>query len=230
MSTNERTCNSNTSIFAKGYNFYKVFWVFLLGGTIGAFVEIIFCRFSMGRWMSRSSLLYGQFSIVWGLGVAAFTIVFHKYLHAKNLTLFIMGTLLGGAYEYICSFVIEKAFHLKFWDYSKIPFNINGRINLLFCFFWGLVAILWVRIVYPNLSSFIEKIPPKTGHIATWILILSLATDTFLSAGALARISQRESGHYDRGKIETFIDQNYPTDYLIKRYQNILPSNLHKKQ
>ena len=80
-----------------------------------------------------------------------------------------LGTVLGGAYEYACSIFTELVFGTVFWDYSKLPFNLGGRINLLFCFFWGIAAVVWLKIIYPKLSNLIEKIPIKTGNILTWI-------------------------------------------------------------
>ena len=60
------------TVFAEGCCFFKIFWLFLSGAFIGDLVETLFCRYSMGRWMSRSSVVYGPFSIVWGLGCAMF--------------------------------------------------------------------------------------------------------------------------------------------------------------
>ena len=56
----------------------KLFWIFLLASLIGAVVEILFVRVTAGLWMSRSSLLYGQFSVVWGLGATLMTILLHR--------------------------------------------------------------------------------------------------------------------------------------------------------
>ena len=50
-----------------------------------------------------------------------------------------------------------------FWDYSKIPFNLGGRINLLYCFFWGIAAVVWIKGIYPVMSAWIEKIPMNFG-------------------------------------------------------------------
>ena len=129
----ERICRK--TVFAYGCSFCKVFWIFMLGAFLGDLTETVFCRFSMGRWMSRSSVVYGTFSLVWGLGVAGITILLYRYRNREDRYIFLAGTLLGGAYEYICSVFTELAFGTVFWDYSKIPFNLGGRINLLFCFF-----------------------------------------------------------------------------------------------
>ncbi len=136
------------TVFAYGCSFHKIAWIFVIGAFLGAVVEMVFCRFTMGWWMSRSSLLYGTFSLVWGIGVAGATIVLYRYRNQEDSHIFMAGTLLGGAYEYICSVFTELAFGAVFWDYSDIPFNLGGRINLLYCFFWGIAAWVWMKRLY----------------------------------------------------------------------------------
>ena len=113
--------------------------------------------------MSRSSLVFGQFSIVWGIACALLTWILYRYRDKSNWFIFLFGTILGGAYEYICSVFTEIAFGTVFWDYSKIPFNLGGRINLLYCFFWGFAAVIWMKAVYPFLSRQIERLPKKAA-------------------------------------------------------------------
>ena len=125
-------------VFAKGYNIYKLFWIFLICSFVGALVEIVWCYFVMDKLMSRSSLLYGQFSIIWGLGCVLLTILLHKMEGKRDLYIFIIGAVAGGVYEYMCSVITEVLFGVRFWDYSKMALNIDGRINLLFCFFLGI--------------------------------------------------------------------------------------------
>ena len=111
--------------------------------------------------MSRSSVVYGPFSIVWGLGCVLLTAFLYPYREKNDRYIFLAGTILGGAYEYICSVFSELVFGTVFWDYSAIPFNLGGRINLLYCFFWGIVAVVWLKMLYPILSGWIEKLPVK---------------------------------------------------------------------
>lgn len=140
-------------VFAGGCGFYKLFWLFLIGAFLGDIVETVFCRLTAGVWMSRSSLVWGPFSIVWGLAIAAATALLYKDREKPDRHLFIIGTVLGGAYEYICSVFTELVFGKVFWDYSKIPFNLGGRINLLYCFFWGIAAVIWIKNLYPLRSE-----------------------------------------------------------------------------
>ncbi len=121
-------------VFAKGCGFYKLFILFVVGAFLGDIVETVFCRYSMGRWMSRSSFVWGPFSIVWGMAIVLATLLLNNFRDRSDGFLFIFGTVVGGAYEYLCSVLTEIVFGKIFWDYSKLPFNLGGRINLLFCF------------------------------------------------------------------------------------------------
>ena len=213
----------NIKKFAKGYNIYKLIWIFLSCSFIGAIVEIVFCYFTMGKLMSRSSLLYGQFSIVWGFGCVLLTILLHNMEGKRDLSIFFVGTFAGGIYEYICSLIAEGLFGVRFWDYSDIPFNVDGRINLLFCFFWGLIAVVWVQNIYPFLSEKIEQIPVKYGKQVTWVLSVLMVCNMCISALALIRAYQRQRHIPPQSAISEYLDEEYPDSYIAKRYQNILP-------
>lgn len=100
---------------------------------------------------------------------------------------------MGGAYEYICSVFTEIVFGKIYWDYSQIPFNLGGRINLLYCFFWGIATVVWIKGIYPRISRWIEKIPVKTGKCISWIMIIFMCCDLAVSCMALTRSTQRKS-------------------------------------
>ena len=68
--------------------------------------------------------------------------------------------------EYLCSFFQEMLFGSTSWDYSNIPFNLNGRICLLYSVFWGILGILWIKEIYPRMAVWILKIPNKVGKIS----------------------------------------------------------------
>ena len=75
---------------------------------------------------------------------------------------------------------LRKLFSERFfWDYSKFAFNLGGRVNLLYCFFWGFAAVLWIKLIYPALSWLIEKIPVRTGKIATWVMVIFMTLNIY---------------------------------------------------
>lgn len=213
----------NIKTFAKGYNLYKLIWIFLSCSFIGALIEIVWCYFTMGKLMSRSSLLYGQFSIIWGFGCVLLTVILHNMEGKRDLSIFAVGTFAGGVYEYICSLITEGLFGVRFWDYSDIAFNIDGRINLLFCFFWGIIAVVWVQNIYPFLSENIEKIPVKMGKPLTWILVVFMIFNMCVSSLALIRAYQRHLDIPPNSFISEYLDETYTDDFLAKRYQNMKP-------
>lgn len=212
-------------IFAVGCSFYKLIWLFFLGAFLGDITETIFCLVSSGRLMSRSSVVYGPFSIVWGLGCVLLTAILYQYRNRSDSYIFMFGTVLGGAYEYVCSVFTELVFGTVFWDYSHIPFNLGGRINLLYCFFWGIAAVVWMRLLYPRLSALIEKIPKKPGIILAWILIVFMVFNMFMSGLALNRYNQRHTSgaaaETSTG-LERFLDQRFPDERMERIYPNAI--------
>ena len=206
--------------FAEGCGFYKIFWLFVIGSLLGDLVETLFCRVTAGVWMSRSSLVWGPFSIIWGMAIVAATILLHKDREKPDRYIFLIGTFLGGGYEYLCSVFSELFFGKVFWDYSEIPFNLGGRINLLYCFFWGIAAVVWIKILYPRLSDLIEKIPKLTGYIVTWILIVFMTVNMLVSAAALVRYDQRSKGVKADNAVERLIDRHFNDERMAKIYPN----------
>mgnify|MGYP000181655939 CR=1 FL=1 len=206
--------------FAEGCGFYKLFWLFLIGALLGDLTETIFCRLTSGVWMSRSSLVWGPFSIVWGLAIAAATALLYKDRDRPDRHLFLIGTFLGGAYEYVCSVFTELVFGQVFWDYSEIPFNLGGRVNLLYCFFWGIAAVVWIKLLYPRFSGWIEQIPKMAGYIGTWILVIFMAADIMISAAALIRYTERDGGPAAESGWEQIIDTHFDDAKMRRIYPN----------
>ena len=209
-------------VFAEGCGFYKLFWLFLIGAVLGDLVETVFCRLTAGVWMSRSSLVWGPFSIVWGLAIAAATALLYKDREKPDRHLFFIGTVLGGAYEYVCSVFTELVFGTVFWDYSEIPFNLGGRINLLYCFFWGIAAVIWIKWMYPFFSGWIEKIPVLWGYILTWVLVVFMAADIAVSSMALIRYGRRSEGMQADNVIEKLLDEHFDDERMERIYPNAL--------
>ncbi len=211
-------------LFAEGLNFYKLFLIFLIGAFVGDIWEIVYCRFSMHRWMSRSSLVFGQLSIVWGLGLSLATICLHRYKDKSKTFIFVVGSIMGGAFEYVCSVFTEVFFGTIFWDYSHIPFNINGRINLLFCFFWGAAAVIFIKYIYPILTNAIEKIPKKFGSIMTYTLFVLFLIDLFITGCVMMRYNRRSEGINATNIVEELCDKYADDDYMKKRWSNMKPA------
>ena len=206
---------------ARPLTVYRVFWLFLIAGVVGDLIEVVFWLVTRGELISRSSLLYGPFSLVWGLAAVLLTLVFHRMDDQSAGKIFAVGTVLGGVYEYICSWVQEALFGACFWDYRHLPLNLNGRINLVFCLFWGAAALVWVRSVYPALCAAIDRVPRRTGRRIVRAAALFLVCSTALSAAALCRMDQRRREVPASGTVTRFLDEFYPDSRLKDRYPNM---------
>lgn len=230
------------AVFGYGCSFYKLFALFFIGAFLGDIVETIFCYVKAGVIMSRSSVVYGPFSIVWGLGCVLLTAVLYRYRDGSDRHIFLAGTVLGGAYEYFCSVFTERVFGTVFWDYSHIPFNLGGRINLLYCFFWGIVAVVWLKGIYPKLSDWIEKIPVRAGKTGCNLLIVFMVFNMAMSGLALLRFMERQSDSLaasgtvtqaeaqileKAGELEpksglrTYLDTHFPDERIRKIYPDL---------
>ena len=203
-------------------SFVQVFWLFLIGAFAGDIVETIFCRITAGVWMSRSSLVWGPFSIVWGLAIALVTILLYKDRDKQEHHIFWVGVFLGGAYEYICSVFTEIVFGKVFWDYSEMPFNLGGRINLLYCFFWGIAAVVWIKGLYPKVSQLIDTILRKTRWVLTGCFMVFMVLNIFVSVLALIRYDTRADGNAAVHGWERVMDKYFDDARMERIYPNAI--------
>ena len=221
--TFEHKKREKAAVFAQGCSPYKIILLFIIGSLLGDITETIFCRITAGYWMSRSSLVWGPFSVVWGMAIALVTVLLYRYKDKPASWLFVVGTLLGGAYEYLCSVASEVVFGAVFWDYSHIPFNLGGRINLLYCFFWGFAAVAWFKLFYPPISRAIERIPRTFGKVLTWALCLFMVVDMAVSTLALIRYNARIEGVPAQSSLAVYLDEHYDD----ARMQKVYPKAVH---
>lgn len=201
-----------------GLNLSDLFWLFMIGAFLGDIVETLYCRVVAGVWMSRSSVVWGPFSVVWGLALVMASVLLRRDKGRSDRTIFLFGVVMGGVYEYVCSAVGELLFGVVFWDYSGFLFNLGGRINLLYCFFWGFAAVAWFRGLYPILARWIAKIPPRPGKAVVWLLIAFMSVNMAVSGLALARYSARAAGEPADAAWEQYMDAHYGDDVMERIY------------
>ncbi len=222
LKAQSRQSAAKPAVFAEGCSFYKLVSLFFIGAFLGDITETVFCLATTGILMSRSSVVYGPFSIVWGLGCALLTLFLYRYRNKSDRYIFMAGTLLGGAYEYVCSVFTELVFGTVFWDYSGFAFNLGGRINLLY----------WLKVIYPRLSGLVERIPPRTGKILCNCMIVFMIFNMILSSLALARYTERNtvsvqpengqvsSAETDGDPLNAFLDEHFPDERMERIYPN----------
>lgn len=207
--------------FAYGLCASKLFWVFVLASVLGFPVETFWCWIHTGHFEMRTALVVGMFIPVYGLGAVAMTVCLHPLSNARSLWIFLGSALIGAAVEYGCSLFQELAFGTVSWDYSDMSWNLGGRVNLRYSFFWGILGIVWLKAWYPALSRGIERIPKRIGRPLTGALAVLLVLDMMLSAAAVARKTQRHEGFPPANSFEVFLDRTFSDRYLDWVYPNM---------
>lgn len=215
---------TNKKSFATGIGFYKLFWVFFIGCFVGVVIEVLFCIFvTEHRYESRQGLIYGPFNPVYGFGAVAMTLVLYLFRKKSETWSFLVGAIIGAIFETLCSVYQEYFLGTVSWDYSGSKYSLmGGRTDLVYAVFWGILAVVWIKLLYPFMSKWIEKIPNKVGVILTWILFVFMVFDCVISCMAVDRMVKRHNGTAESTAVGIFLDDHYPDEFLLTIYPNMI--------
>ena len=197
-----------------------LFWIFIIGSIAGFIFEITVVFFQKGHFEIRQGLIYGPFIPVYGIGAILYYVVLNKIKLKNKLQIFLITMLLGGLTEYLCSFMQEKLFGTISWDYSYLPFNIQGRTSLLHCIYWGIGGILYVTYIEPLIEKMREKINKNIIRIITIILAIFMIFDITISWMAAERQIERKRNVEPENKMDLFFDEYYPDEYIDRIFNN----------
>ena len=225
-----------------GLSIRRILAYFIIYSFAGFIIETLFGLFTKGVIESRKSFLYGPFCSIYGLGAAVMLIFLNKYSKKYN-SLFLGGFILGSIVEYIISWFGEVFLHIKWWDYSDMPLNINGRICVYFSLFWGFLSIYLVASLNPKVDRFIDWAKKKfnlkalkTLTIATIIFlvfdcIVSIAASHFFMVRTIVKndinVADKEAvieeyhKVYSNEKLSNFIYKHWGDKKIIKTWPNI---------
>lgn len=196
----------------------KIFWIFVIGSIFGFFAEMLYTLVYTRTLEIRQGLIYGPFVQVYGMGAMAYYLLVSKIQEPKKL--FFSGMIMGGVLEYLCSFFQEIFWGTVSWEYSHLFMNFNGRTSFLYCFYWGIIAVAYLKIFYPlfqKLDSFIEK---KGIKIFTVFFMLFMVFDITISCMAADRQQKRREHLPPANAIEVFLDEHYPDELMNRVYNN----------
>ena len=127
-----------------------------------------------------SGILNGYWTPIYGLGVIVI-IIFYNAIKPfienakfkKFLSVFMIGAISLSFLEYVGGIIIETLFHIVFWNYSSMKFNIGKYTSLEMAFIWGIASVILIYLIKPLVDKFIKKIP----KLITWILLILLSVD-----------------------------------------------------
>ena len=158
----------------------KIVLFFFFFSIIGWLWEVFYFIVIKGQLVNRG-FLRGPWLPIYGFG-CALLILFTKSKKLRKLLnspmwTFIFITIFCTALEYITSYVIEKHTGVRYWDYSKLFMNINGRVCLKNSIFFGIGGSLCIYIIGPAFSKHIEIIPKRIRYLLVTILVITISLD-----------------------------------------------------
>ena len=161
------------------YSVYQLLLLFLVYSFLGWCVEVSFVAVTTGRVVNRG-FLNGPVCPIYGVGMLGALLLLEPV--ADNLVLlFFLGMLLCTLVELVGGWILERAFHTRWWDYTDKPFNLGGYVCLGFSIMWGFAVTFAVRLIHPLVFSLICWLPHLVGWILVGVLYALFLTDFVLT-------------------------------------------------
>lgn len=168
------------------YTFETYFLLFIIYSFIGWAMESIKMIFHKDvRHFVNRGFLIGPYLPIYGFGVLLITILLSKY--SKDIpALFWLSMITCGILEYFTSYIMEKIFNARWWDYSSRKFNINGRICLETLVPFGIAGVITISFLNPLFINLLVIIPDFIRHIISIILISIILIDVLVTTTIVA--------------------------------------------
>ncbi len=206
--------------FAAGMNGYKIFWFFMFSCAFGVLIETVFWYLRTQQIESRVSFVLGPLNLVYGLGGIFLTVILYHIHDKPFIIIALAGAVIGCTVEYLCSFFQEHLLGSISWHYSD-HFDIGGRTNLKYAFFWGVLAVFWIRIMYPVLSRAILHVPERAGIVLTWMMVVFMVINLGLTLISVQRWRERMMVTEPQNAIDKLMDKWYPDETMKELFPNM---------
>jgi uncharacterized membrane protein len=206
----------------------ELFILFIIYSFMGWILEVLDIKIENGKWVNRGMLM-GPVCPIYGVCCILIIILLKKYVY-DPLVFFIIASLLCGIVEYLTSFLLEKIFKLRWWDYSNRLFNINGRVCLINMILFGLMCTAMMYYINPFISNLVEMMPIITLNITASVIGVLFVLDILISFNVLFNLKnitkniKKDSTEEIRKAVKKFVEKNIA---LHKRIVNAFPQ-IHK--
>ena len=213
----------------RGYiklNFFNLFWVFVVCSLLGWGVETIYHMTVVdpGVYQERAGLLYGPFSPIYGVGGTLLTMALNRFRDKNLLIIFLVSAVVGGAFEYFVSWFMQFSFGITAWDYTGTFLSIDGRTNGQFMAMWGVMGVIWIRLILPIILKLVNKIPWNWRYAVTTVCAVLMLADALLTLSSLDCWYQREAGtmgETSKTVIDDFCNKHYSNEFMQNRFQSM---------
>lgn len=153
--------------------------LFMIYSFIGWIIEVINSYIKTGKYINRGFLI-GPYLPIYGVGSLGIVILLNRY-YDDLLVLFCMGTILCCILEYFTSYIMEKIFRARWWDYSYKKFNLAGRICLETAVLFGLGGCIVVKLVNPFFVNLFDILPLLLLNVVAILFSVIFIADFIIS-------------------------------------------------
>ena len=193
----------------------KILLYFAIYSFLGWCVESIY-KSILDKKLVNSGFLYGPFCPIYAFGAIIMALILTK-LPNNVFIIFISSTILLTVWEYIVGVLLEKIFKTKYWDYSHLKFNINGRVCLKNSIYWGLLGVAFTFVIHPFIKQYVDMIPEKTLTYVNIVVYTVLITDVVISVTRILFIDKKIQQIHEIGdKIKEKINELKQQDIMGK--------------
>lgn len=211
----------------KGYialNFFNLFWIFVVASVLGLIMEEIvhFLFVVPGQWQDRAGLLFGPFSPIYGCGAVLMTVFLNRFHKSNWLVIFLVAAVIGGGFEALTSLFMQYAFGAVAWDYSNMPGSLfGGRTCLPFMACWGLLGVVWIKLLLPFMLRLVNFIPWNWRYVLTTVAACFMLVDAVMTLQSLDCWYMRLSHDPVDTPIQQFYDHEFGDTYMADRFQSM---------
>ena len=138
---------------------------------------------------TNRGFLIGPYCPIYGTAALAMILILSKYKD-DIIILFFVGIVISSFLEYLTSYILEKVFKARWWDYSNKILNIDGRVCLVNSIQFGLLCILLINYINPFITNIMNSIPVKTLNIISIIVMVIFFADCILSFNIIFKIKK----------------------------------------
>lgn len=179
----------------------KYIFRFFIYSIVGWIWETFYNIATQKKWQNRG-FLYGPLCPIYGVGGVSITLVINAFIRIKGAPptwyqMFAISFVGSAILEYSTSYVMEKLFHAIWWDYSNMPFNINGRICLPASTLFGLAGVGILYGPYVWMNNLIAVIPPLAVEIIGYVAVAMVVCDVTLTVSMLTDFDNMIKMVYD---------------------------------
>lgn len=204
------------------------FLYFILYSITGWCIEMIYCRICQGKWVDRG-FLFGPYCPIYGFGAIILITSLQPFSNSPIL-LFVLSLVLTTVLEYITSYVMEKIFNAKWWDYSHLPLNINGRVCLLNSIEFAILSLFLIYLIHPKVIALVNMIPLNYLTIIANLFLVVFAID--ITSTVLSLINLKEKLLYLQKigeQIKEKTNNKMQNSTIIKQLEELKLEMINKK-